>query len=949
MSRRTRTAGGEAAPNPTDFHGAATINSIKFSELSVGIEVEGDKFAGVATVTKVVEMPARSDDNGDRVAVVYLKRSVGRMPMDPNYVMSYDKFWLVGAKTQTPQDARDEDDDDFYVAPAPKPKRSRAQIAKDFQSKALKEAAAAQERVAKRQREMQEDAENEEARTAAPAAAPPPAQTQAQWLQTVSKEHIEVMSVSELKTACESLGLSNVGLKKKLQERLVSHLKLGGAASGFPKPSRAKKSSNPPVPPTPPPGTTTNAAMVDHRGNQQWFPQVVIEGGELSTHEKELLSDKGKEASSACLGAMQPGELKSTYLNVTRRTNKEITNDELIKAVDELDRAAMLAPLEAFVGAGRLTLYVNRDDGLLKMGLYHSSTADLHAAEALADGLASRGAVVVRLVPVALFACDSSVTRFRCLVRVQNFKVPQEDHDGPVMRALDVDVYRLTGLTTLGAAAAAAAPVPAAAAAPAPTTLATILSPSGPSGSSDSDDAAAEGGVDDDDEVDGDDELAKVGSLADELLGDDLLGELRAETLSLGQLRSAIARKLPPPHAWTRLKNNKAVSPLLKDKMVAAHKKDKEAMAAIAALEKDKAAMAAAPDHQTEDEPDHDASDGESARLRRKRPLATAPADGDGDDRRQKEFNLVMAQEEEADAKAAAKKAAREEAATAAPATDDTKPAAADEGPTSEAAHAEATAPAAAPAPAPEEPAAADEGATSKAAQAEAKAPAPVPACPYVELAGMVVRHEKFVGELNFWDGHWSALARDANKAPGVKTYRIQTMGNVKTIPILKQDGPPTSWSPLLLDAKLKLRNVKATHTVVEAVQGHFVSDGSRTGKSVGDYAKMLAASSSLPMTVGRITLILRDYSTNIPPQWRALMQVIVRNVSDDSYFAQYICVNLSSVEVRPGGWLFASHVTDTECVSGMLARALRDRDVRGGHVQDRYECSPACDDARRL
>lgn len=492
MSRRTRTAGGEAAPNPTDFHGAATINSIKFSELSVGIEVEGDKFPGVATVTKVVEMPARTDDNGDRVACIYLKRSVGRMPMDPNYVMSYDKFWLVGAKTQTPQDARDEDDDDFYVAPAPKPKRSRAQIAKDFQSKALKEAAAAQERVAKRQREMQEDAENEEARTAAPAAAPPPAQTQAQWLQTVSKEHIEVMSVSELKTACESLGLSNVGLKKKLQERLVSHLKLGGAASGFPKPSRAKKSSNPPVPPTPPPGTTTNAAMVDHRGNQQWFPQVVIEGGELSTHEKELLSDKGKEASSACLGAMQPGELKSTYLNVTRRTNKEITNDELIKAVDELDREAMLAPLEAFVGAGRLTLYVNRDDGLLKMGLYHSSTADLHAAEALADGLASRGAVVVRLVPVALFACDSSVTRFRCLVRVQNFKVPQEDHDGPVMRALDV--YRLTGLTTLGAAAAAAAPVPAAAAAPAPTTLATILSPSGPSGSSDSDDAAAEGG-----------------------------------------------------------------------------------------------------------------------------------------------------------------------------------------------------------------------------------------------------------------------------------------------------------------------------------------------------------------------------------------------------------------------------------------------------------------------
>ena len=239
MSRRTRTAGGEAAPNPTDFHGAATINSIKFSELSVGIEVEGDRFPGVATVTKVVEMPARTDDNGDRVACIYLKRSVGRMPMDPNYVMSYDKFWLVGAKTQTTQDARDEDDDDFYVAPAPK--RSRAERAKDVENKALQEAAEAEERSNKRQREMEEDAKEEDARTEAPAAAPPPAQAQAQWLQTVSKEHIEVMSVSELKTACESLGLSNVGLKKKLQERLVSHLKLGGAASGFPKPSSTRK------------------------------------------------------------------------------------------------------------------------------------------------------------------------------------------------------------------------------------------------------------------------------------------------------------------------------------------------------------------------------------------------------------------------------------------------------------------------------------------------------------------------------------------------------------------------------------------------------------------------------------------------------------------------------------------------------------------------------------
>ena len=58
----------------------------------------------------------------------------------------------------------------------------------------------------------------------------------------------------------------------------------------------------------------------------------------------------------------------------------------------------------------------------------------------------------------------------------------------------------------------------------------------------------------------------------------------------------------------------------------------------------------------------------------------------------------------------------------------------------------------------------------------------------------MTVRHENFAGELNFWDGQWSALARDSHKAPAVKTYRIRTLGNVKTIPILKQEGPPTSW-----------------------------------------------------------------------------------------------------------------------------------------------------------
>ena len=162
----------------------------------------------------------------------------------------------------------------------------------------------------------------------------------------------------------------------------------------------------------------------------------------------------------------------------------------------------------------------------------------------------------------------------------------------------------------------------------------------------------------------------------------------------------------------------------------------------------------------------------------------------------------------------------------------------------------------------------------------------------------MVVRHEKFVGTLNFWDGQWSALARDAHKPPGVKTYRVQTHGNVKTIPILKQDGPPTSWSNILLPATLDLANIDAKSTMLEAVQGHYVSDGSRTGKSVGDYGKMLPASSMLPSGVGRIVLIVRDFCTHLPGQWRAVMQVPVRNLTDGSYFAEFICVNLSSVEV---------------------------------------------------
>ena len=91
----------------------------------------------------------------------------------------------------------------------------------------------------------------------------------------------------------------------------MSHLKLGGAASGFSNPSRASL----PNPPASPQGTTTGVTV---NAGQEWFPQVV-EGGELSTQEKELLIDEGMNTSSACLLDMEHGELRSTYLNVMRR------------------------------------------------------------------------------------------------------------------------------------------------------------------------------------------------------------------------------------------------------------------------------------------------------------------------------------------------------------------------------------------------------------------------------------------------------------------------------------------------------------------------------------------------------------------------------------------------------------------------------------------------------
>lgn len=392
MSRRTRAPRGEAAPAKPGARDAATINSIKFSELTVGLEVEGEKFPGVAKIKSIEQMKDRTDDNGDRVACLFLKRAVGRMPMDPNYIMSFDKFWLVGAKTQTPQDARDSEDDDFYVAP--EPKRSRVERAKDVENKALQEAAEAEERSNKRQKQMEEDAAEEDARTLAPAPPPSPGSGHPEWLNKLEKKHIDVMNVAVLKEASSRLGLSTVGNKETLKKRLMSHLKLGGAASGLSNPSRAIL----PNPPASPPGTTTGVTV---NAGQEWFPQAVV-NGELSTHEKELLSDKGMNTSSECLLSMEHGELRSTYLNVMRRTNTEATDDQLVADAHGLDRDQMISPLELLVREGRLTLHVDRDDGKLKLGLYHLSTADLHAAEARAEALASRGLVKVRLVSAAL-------------------------------------------------------------------------------------------------------------------------------------------------------------------------------------------------------------------------------------------------------------------------------------------------------------------------------------------------------------------------------------------------------------------------------------------------------------------------------------------------------------------------------------------------------------------
>jgi hypothetical protein len=84
-------------------------------------------------------------------------------------------------------------------------------------------------------------------------------------------------------------------------------------------------------------------------------------------------------------------------------------------------------------------------------------------------------------------------------------------------------------------------------------------------------------------------DLAVVGSLADDLLGGDLLGALRAQTLTLGQVRRAIAAKLGT--AESRLKGNSAIKALLKQKMIAMHQRvtDRSAAAAEEAMREDRA------------------------------------------------------------------------------------------------------------------------------------------------------------------------------------------------------------------------------------------------------------------------------------------------------------------------------------------------------------------------
>ena len=377
MSRPKRGAAAEAAPAPSGAPDDATINSMKFSDLIVGLEVEGDKFAGVAKISKVSSQAGRHDDNGDQVGVVYLKRAVGRMPMDPPYVMSYDKFWAASS-TGTSTTTSDETE--------PRPKRSRHDQAAEFEKKAEEAAAAAAAAAAERQRQMQQDAEEEEKRERAPVTVPPPLPARYRQL---SRADIEDMNVTDLKAAAYDLGLSQIGLKPTLKNRLIEHLGLAGGSSG---------TSYPPRAPQPPAGTTTLS-------DQEWQGST----SELTEAEKVSLSDKGIEQSRTCLTQLTEDELRSICMNVLRRVNDAVSNEALVGHVHGFQRDDMIGALDVFIRCGRLTLNLDTD-GFLKIALYHETTEHLKRAEERAADLERSGEMVCFICMfVSLFARYSHV------------------------------------------------------------------------------------------------------------------------------------------------------------------------------------------------------------------------------------------------------------------------------------------------------------------------------------------------------------------------------------------------------------------------------------------------------------------------------------------------------------------------------------------------------------
>ena len=77
-------------------------------------------------------------------------------------------------------------------------------------------------------------------------------------------------------------------------------------------------------------------------------------------------------------------------------------------------------------------------------------------------------------------------------------------------------------------------------------------------------------------------DVAEVGSVAKTLLGNDLNDALRKQTLTLGQLRSAVAVKLST--TASRLKEDKAITALLKEEFTARHLLEMERPAAATAV-----------------------------------------------------------------------------------------------------------------------------------------------------------------------------------------------------------------------------------------------------------------------------------------------------------------------------------------------------------------------------